>query len=255
MIRISEAVILMAGKGSRLRGFNGSLPKPLTQVGARPLVSYTIDGFAAAGITVLNAVVGYESAFLVRELQKLIPAGMELRLIENQKWQKQNGLSVLAAADRVTGPFLLSMADHIFDESIFDFVLGSSEPDKLNIAIDRKLDSICDIDDAMKVETSGERVVAISKDLVKYDAIDIGLFVCTPEIFDYLQLAKHDDDCSLADGVRLMAADNKVRWIDIGSACWHDVDTPLALRNAENNFAAQSGKSCHVPLPSIATQR
>ena len=48
-----------------------------------------------------------------------------------------------------------------------------------------------------------------------------------------LERAKRNDDCSLADAVRLMAHDGKVRKIDIGDAWWQDVDTPEMLRQAE----------------------
>src|SRR5260370_34729047 len=85
----------------------------------------------------------------------------------------------------------------------------------------------------MKVKTKGDRVVAIGKDLQDYDAIDTGLFVCPPEIFKYLEQAKRDGDCSLADGVRAMAADGKVRATDIGDAWWQDIDTPEMLAQAE----------------------
>ena len=40
---ISEAVILMAGEGSRLRGGDNILLKPFIPVLGRPLISYTID--------------------------------------------------------------------------------------------------------------------------------------------------------------------------------------------------------------------
>ena len=78
--------------------------------------------------------------------------------------------------------------------------------DQLNLAIDRKLDSIFDLDDAMKVQTRGNQIAAIEKNLRDYDAVDTGLFVCPLEIFDYLERAKQSGDCSLADGVRLMAS-------------------------------------------------
>jgi len=58
------------------------------------------------------------------------------------------------------------------------------------------------------------------------------------EIFEYLDRAKQSGDCSLADGVRLMAADNKVRAIDIGDAWWQDVDTPEMLQCAEKKLSA-----------------
>ena len=98
----------------------------------------------------------------------------------------------------------------------------------------------------MKVQTRENKVTAIGKDLRDYDAIDTGLFVCPPEIFQYLERAKRNNDCSLADGVRLMASDGKVRAVDIGDAWWQDVDTPEMLREAEREIAARSG--AHSPV-------
>jgi len=132
------------------------------------------------------------------------------------------------------------MSDHLFDNAIVDLLIDSANPRFLNIAVDRKLDLIYDLDDAMKVQTRGNRIAAIGKNLRDYDAIDIGLFVCPLEIFDYLERAKsgnHQSDCSLADGVRLMARDNKVRAIDIGESWWQDVDTPQMLQHAEKQMA------------------
>ena len=40
--RVSEALILMAGSGSRLRGADDTFLKPLVSVLGRPLISYTI---------------------------------------------------------------------------------------------------------------------------------------------------------------------------------------------------------------------
>ena len=51
MSEISEAVILLAGSGSRLRSSNQTLPKPLTPILGRPLISYIIEPLAAAGIS------------------------------------------------------------------------------------------------------------------------------------------------------------------------------------------------------------
>jgi 1L-myo-inositol 1-phosphate cytidylyltransferase len=243
MNKICEAVILMAGSGSRLRRNNGMIPKPLTPILNRPLISYTVDMLAAAGITTINAIVGFESAALIAGLKPLVPHDVQLRVIENPFWQKQNGLSVLAAADHVARPFLLTMSDHLFDAVIVDLLIEekvSASPADLLLAIDRKIESICDIDDAMKVQTRENRVVAIAKDLERYDAIDTGVFVCPLALFDYLERAKKNGDCSLADGVGLMAADGKVRVIDIGHAWWHDVDTPETLAHAERHFGARS---------------
>jgi choline kinase len=237
--KISDAVILMAGTGSRLRRAGRALPKPLVPILGRPLVSYTIDALVHAGIKTIHAVVGFEGESLMAQVRPLVPQSLDVHFIINRDWEKQNGISVLAAADEVSSPFLLIMGDHLFDESILDLLLRDSVLDQLNLAIDRKLDSIFDRNDAMKVRTRRDRVVAIGKDLKNYDAIDTGLFICPVDIFQYLERAKQDHDCGLADGVRCMAADNKVRAIDVGVGWWQDVDTVTMLQHAEAKMLNQ----------------
>jgi 1L-myo-inositol 1-phosphate cytidylyltransferase len=207
----------------------------LVPIQGRPLISYTIDGLVHAGIKTVHAVVGFESESLMAQMRPLIPHTLDARFIINRDWKKQNGISVLVAAEHVRGPFLLTMSDHLFDQSIFEVVLRAPR-DRLNVAIDRKLNSMVDLDDAMKVRTRGDQIVAIGKNLPDYDAIDTGLFVCPHEIFRYLERAKQNGDCSLADGVRLMADDGKTRAIDIGDAWWQDVDTPEMRMHAEENL-------------------
>jgi choline kinase len=258
MTPLCEAVILMAGEGSRLRqGYSGrerlrgvdkTFLKPLIPVLGRPLISYTLDAVTRAGIKTVRFVVGYESERMIWQVTRLLPSGVSASFIENRDWQKQNGTSVLAAAGHVGAPFLLIMGDHLFDDAIVDSLRDNFDPSSLNVAVDRKLNSIFDLDDAMKVQTRADRVRGIGKDLRNYDAIDTGLFACPLEIFDYLERAKSHSpasfrDCSLADGVRLMAADNKVRAIDIGGARWYDIDTPQMLQHAEQEMTRR------VPRP------
>lgn len=238
MSAVSEAVILIAGQGSRLRGADKNFLKPFVPVLRRPLISYTLEAVSCAGISTAHFVVGYESERVIAQAKQLIPPQITASFIVNQDWQKQNGISLLAAAGHVSAPFLLTMGDHVFDETIIDCLLENFEPGVLNIAIDRKIHSIVDLDDAMKVQTRGNKVTGIGKNLQTYDAIDTGLFVCPPEIFAYLEQAKANNggsDCSLANGVELMAVDGKVRGIDIGSARWHDIDTPRVLEHAEQD--------------------
>lgn len=257
MTGISEAVILMAGEGSRLRqGYSESFReqargqvrlrgtaktflKPFALVLGRPLISYTLETLTCAKIKTVHLVVGYESERMIAQVKQLIPSGVNVSFIENRDWRKQNGISLLTAAGKVGAPFLLTMSDHLFDEAMIGRLLDNSDPGLLNIAVDRKLDSIFDLRDAMKVQTRGNKVTGIGKDLRDYDAIDTGLFVCPLEIFDYLERARSNNsqnDCSLADAVRLMAGDGKVRAIDIGEGWWQDLDTLGMLRHAEEEM-------------------
>ena len=49
------AIVLAAGLGTRMRPYNGNLPKPLVRVGGKPLIDYELDRLAEA--TVARAVV------------------------------------------------------------------------------------------------------------------------------------------------------------------------------------------------------
>jgi len=254
MSAVSEAVILTAGEGSRLRGSDKTFLKPFVPVLGRPLISYALDALTRAGIKTVHFVVGYESERMIAQLKRLVRCRLTASFIENPDWGKQNGISLLAAAGHVGAPFLLTMSDHLFDDAIIGCLLENFDPGLLNIALDRKLDSVFDLHDAMKVQTRGYRVAAIGKDLREFDAIDTGLFVCPLEIFDYLERAKSDgrqNDCSLADGVRLMAGDGKVRAIDVGESWWQDVDTPQMLQQAEKALTNCRG-SWQLPLQSDA---
>jgi len=240
MTAISEAVILMAGQGSRLRGADNTFLKPFVPLLGRPLISYTLDTLIRVGIKTVDFVVGYESGRMIEQVKQFLPSELSASFIENRDWQKQNGISLLAAAGHVSKPFLLTMSDHLFDGAAVDRLLDSSESGFLNVAVDRKLDSIFDLEDAMKVQTCKDRITNIGKNLRNYDAIDTGLFVCPVQIFDYLERAKSGSgrsDCSLADGVQLMAGDDRVHAIDIGNAWWQDVDTPQMLKHAETQMS------------------
>lgn len=223
----------MAGTGSRLRGPVNSVAKPLIPIAGRSLISYAIDSFDKVGITTLHAVVGPNGDELAAAVAPLLPPHMQFRPISNPNWQKQNGISLLTAAGKVSAPFFLAMGDHLFESSILDRLIAQADLSRLNLAIDQKIDSIFDLDDAMKVQTKDGLIIAIGKDLPSYNAIDTGIFVCPEILFDYLRRAIKDDDCSLADGVRLMAEDGKALAIDIGDAWWQDVDTPAMLARAE----------------------
>ncbi|HEY6112103.1 MAG TPA: NTP transferase domain-containing protein [Chthoniobacterales bacterium] len=236
---VREAVILMAGSGSRLSDGENKRLKPLLPVDGRPLISYTLDAMTRAGIEKIYAVIGFQGETLRAGVEPLVPRKIDIRWIDNPHWQLQNGISLLAAAPHVSAPFLLTMGDHLFDAAIVDLLLRESKLDRLNVAIDRKLESIFDLDDAMKLQVEGECVTAIGKDLENYSAIDTGLFVGPIEFFSYLKKAKANGDCSLADGVRAMAADELVRAVDIGAAWWQDVDTREMLANAEKQLHAR----------------
>jgi NDP-sugar pyrophosphorylase family protein len=64
-------------------------------------------------------------------------------------------------------------------------------------------------------------------------------------LFDKLESATRDGNCSLSDGMRQLARERNLRAFEIGDAHWQDVDTPEALTHAESIFAGHFG---HEPI-------
>jgi choline kinase len=223
----------MAGTGSRLRGTADTIAKPLIPIAGRPLISYAIESFDRAGVKRLHAVVGPNGDELAAAVAPLLPPHMEFRPLANPNWQKQNGVSLLTVAGKVNAPFFLAMGDHLFESSILDTLIAEADPTRLSLAVDKKIEAIFDLDDAMKVQTEGNRIVAIGKKLETYNAIDTGIFLCPEIMFEYLRRVLKEGDCSLADGVRLMAEERNALAVDIGEAWWQDIDTPEMLARAE----------------------
>ncbi len=239
--RVRDAVILMAGTGSRLRAKTESLPKPLFPFLGRPLVVYIMEALARAGVKNLYAVTGYKHEMMTSQLAGFAPPGTKLHFIHNPEFQKQNGVSVLSAAGSVPSPFLLTMSDHLFDDAVVEMMAKQPEPDCISVAIDRKIRSVFDVPDAMKIKTAGNRIQEIGKNLAEFDAIDTGLFICGKAFFGYLERAKKNGDVSLAEGVRLAAENDQAHVVDIGEAWWQDVDTPEMFAEAERRFSGSLG--------------
>lgn len=229
------ALILAAGTGSRL-GKDLSVPhKALTPVGGIPVLLRTCRALEETGIDRVIVVTGYRGESIRALLESRRDWRFELVFAENRQWQLANGLSVLAAKEGLTGNFLLLMADHLLDPAILgpfrQLPLG---PREVILAVDRKLDTIYDMEDATKVKLAGGRIVAIHKELEDFNAVDTGLFNCSPALVDALETQAAKGNCSLSDGVRMVAQAGYLRYFDIGVAWWQDIDTLGALHHAEH---------------------
>ncbi|MBV8437623.1 MAG: phosphocholine cytidylyltransferase family protein [Silvibacterium sp.] len=249
--RVNQCLILAAGNGSRLAPLSGGLPKPLMQVHGRSLLEHVILDAHEAGIEKFVIVVGYGAEAMRGWFANHSFGDISVTLVENPEYHKANGVSVLKARGYLSDPFLLLMSDHIFEPSTARDLLNEPlSPGEVILAVDSKIDRIFDLDDATKVKRVGRHIVAIGKEISDYDAFDTGMFLCSPELFDVLESAKKDGNCSLSDGMRTLGRSRKLRAFDIGDASWQDVDTPEALAYTEGIFDAQF---CRPPIQEAFT--
>jgi len=236
MKKVTQCLILAAGNGTRLRAVSAGLPKPLVDFRGKPILEHVIFRARQAGIERFVIVVGYRSDLIRRWFDRR-SLGVSVTWVENPDYNKSNGISALKARGEINENFLLLMADHIFEPETARMLLRQPlAVDEVILAVDPNIDRIFDLDDATKVRRDGDQVVDIGKEIAHYDALDTGMFLCSPALFDRLQTATKDGNCSLSDGMRQLAAERRLRALEIGEAHWQDVDTPEALAHAEGVF-------------------
>ena len=252
MLTTNVAVILAAGLGTRLSVVSGYLPKPLVKFEGIPLLEHVMSGAKQAGIERFVIVTGHQGHMVRRWFERSSLHGTPVTWVQNDEYHKKNGISLLQARPAVDGPFLLLMSDHIFrPDTAASLLRERLAPNETILAVDHKLDCIFDLDDATKVVCMGNYVLRIGKGLTRYHAVDTGMFLCTPAIFDALDAVVKDEDCSLSDGMQYLASNRKLRAYDIGDAIWQDIDTPEMLDFAEVQLPRHS---VHVPAQEEVTR-
>jgi 2-aminoethylphosphonate-pyruvate transaminase len=221
-------VILAAGQGQRLNGFNpDNLPKPLVPVAGVPMITRAVHTLQDVGVTEIIVVVGYRAD----EIRQALASETGVRFVENPRWELNAGLSLLAAREAVANrPFFLTMADHVFSPDVL-IGLQSFKPNGHSyLAIDTHISRVFGLESQIKVRLEGEHVVALGRSLDEADAVDTRVALLSPAVFD--ALAQFENP-RVTDGFRILADERRIKGIDIGGAFWQDIDTPETLRHAE----------------------
>lgn len=230
---IRKAVIIAAGNGSRLEGHQNGTPKPLLKVAGLSLIKRVILSARKAGVTDFMIVIGHQAA-RIRKAVNARKMGVKITWVRNSDWRKPNGLSALRVERFLDDRFFLFMADHIFDPAILRTLQTLPvDPGRGLLCVDSRLNMVPNLDDATKVRTEKHCMVDIGKSLTDFNAIDIGVFICTPELFDALRRSQVDGDYTLSGGIRVLSQEHKMCTWDIGDSWWQDVDTIPEARNAE----------------------
>ncbi|HET7603467.1 MAG TPA: phosphocholine cytidylyltransferase family protein, partial [Gemmatimonadales bacterium] len=122
--RPRHAVLLAAGRGSRLGSLTEETPKCLLPVGGRSLLDHQLEALAAAGVTDVTVVAGFQAALVESHI-----AG-RCRVIRNELWATTNSVASLhLAAPYVRGhAFIFQNADVLYrPQLVARFVESSRE--------------------------------------------------------------------------------------------------------------------------------
>jgi choline kinase/phosphatidylglycerophosphate synthase len=247
-----KALIIAAGQGSRLNELTAEKPKALISVLGLSLIERIILTTKRAGINEFVIVVGY----LGEKIRSFLGNGTKLNVkidyIENDEWYKGNGVSVLKAKHVLHDNFILLMSDHIFDGRILTELIDYEINGSVVLAVDNKAPS----EEETRVLGNNGKIVDLGKDIKDSNCVDTGIFMCSPKIFHYIEIAVKEDKTELSDGVHEAAKNGDAEIFDIDQInkyasklrkdikpWWIDIDTKENLIKAKEIIIEDASKN------------
>ncbi|MYL15304.1 NTP transferase domain-containing protein [Halorubrum terrestre] len=201
-----QAVVLAAGKGTRLRPLTDDKPKVLVEVNGTPLIEDVFDNLIEAGATELIVVVGYKAEQIIDRY------GDEYRNIPitytHQREQLGLAHAILHAEPHVDGDFMLMLGDNVFRGNLGD-VTNRQREDRADAAF---LVEEVPYEEASRygvLDTNeyGEVVEVVEKpDDPPSNLVMTGFYTFTPAIFHACHLVQPSDrgEYELPDAIDLL---------------------------------------------------
>lgn len=238
------AVVLAAGRSERLQSVTGGGSKALIRLGGLAIVQRTVLTLLSYGLERVIVVTGYHAGPIGAVIDRIAPG--RVRAIYAEGWEAGNGASLAAAETAVAFEprFVLMTADHLFGEGAFQDLMHAPAP-------------ACLIDPSPQAEVwaegtrvqlrGGHRALAFGKELDE-PAVDCGVFLLTPEVFDFEREAPKLD-FTLASALTRLAQRQPFEAVPLPKGCWwQDVDTPTDLRRARVRLRQSLGKAEDGPV-------
>lgn len=221
-----KAVLMAGGRGERLRPLTLQTPKPLLEVGGRPIIDYNIRALARAGITDVTVTVNYLAHMLEEHFARDVE-GLRVKTVREPSFMGTIGSVTLtdAAADPA-GTTLVMNSDLLTDISLEEMYLSHVESGaELTIA---SVPYVVSVPYAVMV-TEGKRVRAIEEKPVKSYYANAGIYLISNRLLQTIEPGTRTDATDLID--RALAGGVEVGWFPI-SGTWIDIGSPTDYRHA-----------------------
>jgi dTDP-glucose pyrophosphorylase len=242
-MKIEKAVILAAGRGTRMRELTAELPKPMIEVRGKPVLQHIVEGLRDTGVRDCLIVVGYR-ADVVRDFFGQGSRYDVAIQYKTQTVQDGTGRVVELAHDFVTDrPFILAYGDILVDPANYRRLVNLSDDVEAMLTVTRGEDvskggavflndemDLVDLREKAQLEGGAPATPADSQELAPpfYNA---GLYAFRPSIFDFTAKLKPSPrgEYELTDAIRDLAQSGKrVKAIELTGE-WADVRDPEIL--------------------------
>ena len=247
-----KALILAAGDGDRLGSYTKDKPKALVKLLGISLIERVILTAKQAGINEFLVVCGYLGEKLMSDLGNGDRFGISIKYIDNEDWQRGNAVSALKAKDFLDEKFILLMSDHIFDSRILTEIIKHDTGSSIVLAVDKKEPS----EEDMGVREKRGKIIEEGKGMEKSGCIDTGIFLCSPNMFSYLEETVEEGRTELSDCINLAAKNGDAEIFDITQInsyaskmrkeiepWWIDIDTEKDLTKAQEMIIENASKN------------
>jgi choline kinase len=237
-----DALIMAAGRGSRLGDLTEDLPKSLISLGDLSALELQIDVLASRGVRRAIIVTGYRADLVRHAAERRARDRLTLEFAFNPFWSVTNVLgSAWFARTLLADDFVYLHADTVFAPSILDDLLASSTDVALPIDM-RPVEP-----EQMKAEVVQGRVLELSKELPDErsagEFIGIGLF--RARVVPALRTAIEDTIEAGAGGAYFEAAINQliaggqvVHALEVRGRPWTEIDFVEDLEAARRQLPA-----------------
>ncbi|WP_255196474.1 UTP--glucose-1-phosphate uridylyltransferase AglF [Halorarius litoreus] len=120
-----KAVVLAAGRGTRLRPLTDDKPKAMVEVDGKPILTYCLETLRTLGATEFIIVVGYKKEKIIKYYGDEY-AGVPITF-SHQREPKGLAHALLTARPHIDGDFMLMLGDNIFRANLSDVVRRQNE--------------------------------------------------------------------------------------------------------------------------------
>jgi dTDP-glucose pyrophosphorylase len=229
--KIDKAVVLAAGRGTRMRELTADLPKPMIKVRGKPVLQHIVEGLRDAGIREFLIVVGYRANAVQNFFGDGSPFNIAIQYV-TQTVQDGTGRVVDLARDFVQDrPFVLSYGDILIDPVNYKRVVDLPNDGEAIISVTRGEDvskgGAVFLNEQMELVDIREKSDA-REETSWYNA---GLYAFRPSIFEFTAKLKPSPrgEYELTDAIRDLAqSGKKVQALELTGE-WADVRDPEIL--------------------------